>query len=83
MRYLLGIAAISLLAGPALADTTTGTILAFDRQADVIVMDDNTVWQLAPSTLIPADLVAGDHVKISFTSGGENGIASVDTLEKM
>lgn len=75
-------AALLLTALPALADTTTGTILAFDRQADVIVMTDKTIWQLNPKTLIPADLAAGDTVKITFTSLGDDGVASVDALEK-
>lgn len=83
MRNILGVAAFALMAGPALADSTTGTILAFDRQADVIVMEDKTVWQLGAKTLIPADLAAGDTVTITYTSAGDNGIATVDKLEKM
>lgn len=83
MRFLPGITALALLATPALADSTTGKILAFDRQADVIVMEDRTVWQLPPKLLIPTDLVAGDTVTITFTSAGENGIGSVDKLEKL
>ena len=82
MRTITGFAALLLLAGPALADTTSGTILAFDRQADVLIMTDKTVWQLSPKTLIPADLAAGDTVTISFTSLGDDGVASVDSLEK-
>ena len=82
MRTITGFAAFLLLAGPALADTTTGTILAFDRQADVLIMTDKTVWQLSPNTMIPADLAAGDMVKITFTSFGDDGVASVDSLEK-
>jgi hypothetical protein len=69
-------------ATPALADETTGTILAFDRQADVIVMTDNTVWQLSPKTLIPADLAAGDTITIIFTNTGENGVGNVTELRK-
>lgn len=75
--------AIVVIASPVLADETTGTVLAFDRQADVIVMNDKTVWQLNPTTLIPADLAAGDTVKLTFTSFGDDGVKSVDTLEKL
>jgi hypothetical protein len=70
-------------AAPAFADTTTGTIVAFDRQADIIVMGDKTIWQLNPDTLIPADLAAGDTVTIEFTSTGDDGVKSVDALKKM
>lgn len=83
MRILPGLATLAILATPALADDTTGVILAFDRQADVIVMVDRTVWQLPVGLLIPTDLAAGDTVKITFTSAGENGIGSVDKLEKL
>lgn len=82
MRTLLA-ALVLAVATPALADETTGVILAFDRQADVIVMTDKTVWQLNAKTLIPADLAAGDTVKMEFTSAGDDGVISVDKLTKM
>ena len=81
MRILIA-AALLAAATPAIADQTTGTILAFDRQADIIVMADKTIWQLNPKTLIPADLAAGDTVTIVFTSTGENGIGEVTELKK-
>ena len=64
------------------ADETTGTILAFDRAADVIVMEDKSIWQLQPTTLIPADLAAGDRITITFTSAGDSGVGKVLSLEK-
>lgn len=82
MRALLA-AVVLFAATPVLADTTEGTILAFDRQADILVMEDKTIWQLNPNTLIPADLAAGDRVKITFTSFGDDGVRSVDELEKL
>lgn len=81
MRILIAVAAI-VAATPALADKTSGTVLAFDRQSDIIVMSDKTIWQLAPTTLIPADLAAGDKITIEYTSLGDDGIASVDKLTK-
>ena len=74
---------LAVLAHTAMADDTTGTILAFDRAADVIVMADRTVWELGPKTLIPADLVAGDVVKITFTSAGDSGVGTIQSLEKI
>lgn len=82
MRILLAFAAFAALATPALADTTTGTILAFDRKANVLVMNDKTVWQLSAQTVMPEDLEAGEVIKITFTSVGDDGVKSVDMLER-
>ena len=81
MRIMIA-AAFLAAATPAFADNTTGKVLAFDRQSDIIVMEDKTIWQLAPTTLIPADLAAGDTITIEFTSFGDDGIASVNALVK-
>ena len=83
MRYLLGLAALVALASPVLADETTGTIVAFDRKANIIVMEDKTVWRLSDNTTVPEDLAAGDTIKITFTSSGDEGVKSVDQLERM
>jgi hypothetical protein len=83
MRLLLAIAAFAALASPALADTTTGTVLAFDRKANVLVMEDKTIWKLTSETVIPDDLVAGENVRITYTSLGDDGIKSVDKLERL
>lgn len=82
MRISSGLAAIFLVATPALADETSGTVLAFDRQAHVIVMEDKTVWPLTDKTLVSDDLVAGDIITIVFTSDGDNGVVSVDSVTK-
>lgn len=82
MRAILAVALL-LFASAAFADETTGTVLAFDRQADIIVMADKTIWRLNPNTLIPADLAAGDRVRMTFTSAGDDGVISVDKLEKL
>ena len=83
MRYLLTLAAFAALVTPAFADTTTGVVVAFDRKANVLVMDDKTIWQLSKDTVVPDGLLAGDTVKITFTSTGDDGVKSVDQLEKM
>ena len=80
MRAIL--AAALLAASPALADSTTGTIAAFDRAADVIVMEDKTIWRLGGDTLIPADLEAGDVVTIEFVSSGDSGWGKIVSLTK-
>ena len=75
--------ALFLLAAPALADETTGEIIAYDRLANVLVMKDMTVWELGPELLVPADLAAGDRVRITYESAGEDGLTKVDALERL
>ena len=82
MRTILTLATLVSLAAPAFADQTAGTILAYDRLANVIVLTDKTHWLLNDSTLVPADLQAGDKISITFTSDGENGIGKVSELTK-
>ncbi|MBS0125593.1 hypothetical protein [Thetidibacter halocola] len=72
----------ALAASPVLADETSGTVLAFDRVAHVIVLSDNTIWQLAADQAVPENLVAGEKVTIVFTSAGENGVAKIDSLTR-
>ena len=82
MRVLLTSAFLSLAALPVLADETTGTVLAYDRVAGVIVLTDNTVWELPGDLTLPDDLVAGDVILIDFTGGGENGIADIASITR-
>ncbi|MBO28402.1 MAG: hypothetical protein CML61_06535 [Rhodobacteraceae bacterium] len=70
------------LATPAFADMTSGTILAYDRLANVIVLTDKTHWTLHPDALVPADLKAGDKITIDFVSDGDNGSLPVKKLER-
>ncbi|SDY49374.1 hypothetical protein [Citreimonas salinaria] len=81
MRALLLSAAL-LAAAPALADETTGTILAYDRVAGLLVLEDKTVWELSASVTVPEDLVAGDRVRMVYTTAGEDGLTSIDSLTR-
>ena len=81
MRLIIA-AAFLAVAAPALADSTTGVVLAFDRVDRIIVMEDKTVWSLGANTVVPDNLKAGDSVTIDFTNGGENGVASVEVIIK-
>ena len=51
----------------AIADQTTGTIVAYDRLAN---------------TLVPSDLQAGDAVTLTFTSDGDNGAKPASELHR-
>lgn len=69
---------------PAMADSTKGKILAYDRKAKIIVLSDKTVWTVEGSEgVIPADLVAGDQVEIDFESAGEDGLTKIDAMKKI
>ena len=45
MRTILA-AAFLAAATPAMADTTAGTVFAFDTKTMTLVMEDRTIWQL-------------------------------------
>lgn len=82
MRVLLTSAALIVSAIPALADNTSGTVLAFDRVAHVLVLDDKTVWNLPPDLILPEDLVAGDPITIDFDGAGENGYGAINSITR-
>jgi hypothetical protein len=72
-----------LLAGSTLAfaDSVNGTILAFDRQARIIVMTDNTVWSLEDADAqAPEGLKAGDQVEIVWDSLAEDGRGLIQSI---
>lgn len=70
------------LAVPAAAEETTGTIQAYDRLAHVIVLEDKTVWQFPGALELPADLKAGDKVKIDYTASGD-GISKINSITRV
>ncbi len=86
MRALTAIATATLClsAKPGLADDTTGFILAYDRLANVIVMDDKTVWEIVPKDLpLPADLMKGDRIRIEFVTNGDNGVGMINSIKRV
>ncbi len=74
--------ALTVLSAPAFADETTGSIVAFDRMANVIVLDDKSVWAIDPKAMVPSDLKAGDNVTLTFLSDGDNGAKPVSTVTR-
>ncbi|MDH3264349.1 MAG: hypothetical protein OEM24_10150 [Paracoccaceae bacterium] len=83
MRRLIALLPFLAIATPVLADETTGEIVAFDRVARIIVLTDNTVWQFGEATELSADLVAGDEVRIVFTSAGDSGVGSISSVTRV
>jgi hypothetical protein len=76
------ITSLLLCAAPALADETSGRVVAFDRVAKVLVLDDKTIWSLGDKTVISDDLMAGDMVKILYAGGGDAGIGTINSVLK-
>ena len=82
MRLVITAAVAALFALPAYADETKGEILAYDRQANILVLSDKTVWQLPATLDVPADLAAGDTVQLVYTTLGEDGLSTIDALTR-
>lgn len=83
MRHLILAALLSAAALPAFADETSGTVAAFDRLSKIIVLTDKTVWQFDDQTILPADMVSGDRVKVVFFSDGDNGKKRITAVERV
>ena len=63
----------SLLATTALADTTGGAVVAYDRVDHVLV--------LTPAgDLVPEGLSAGNHVTIEYDSAGDSGVGKITAI---
>lgn len=75
-------AAALLAAAPAFADETTGTVLAFDRVAGLIVLNDKTVWELASDVAVPENLVSGDKITLVYETAGEEGLTKIDSVTR-
>lgn len=86
MKQTLTAALAALVALPATfaaADQTTGLVLAHDRKAHILILTDLTVWELPSALMVPADLGAGDRVVLSYETAGEDGLTSIDALERI
>lgn len=79
----LALCACALLATAAHAGTFKGKILAHDRVAHRIVMEDKSVVVYDPAKVqLPDDLKAGDMVEVDF-SGAEGDMATVNSIKVM
>ena len=78
----LGVIAIAVpLAAPALADEVEGTVVAHDRLAHRVIMDDRTIYEYDPATTtLPRAILAGDRIRIDYR-GGEDGVEAVTSIE--
>ncbi|MDG1861965.1 MAG: hypothetical protein P8J02_01900 [Yoonia sp.] len=83
MRVLLISSALALLAAPAFADNVTGAILAYDRVAHIIVLDDKTIWEIPADFELPADLMAGESISIEYRSNDDNGVGKYMSITRV
>lgn len=76
---------IGLAIHPALAtDVIESTVLAYDRQANVIILKDNTVWPLDLLTeRLPEDIHAGDAVRIRTESNEDDGLQTIHSINRI
>ncbi|UMA65223.1 hypothetical protein LVO79_01745 [Roseivivax marinus] len=81
MRTLLAALVLSTAALPAMADSVTGTVAAYDRVDNVLVLDDRTIWSLETLAEVPEGLSAGKEVTISYTSNADNGWQKINAIE--
>jgi len=71
--------AVVLSAVPAFASSVKGTVIAYDRMAKRLVLDDKTVYSFEADIVMPESLTAGDEVEIDFESG-EDGVDKVNSV---
>ncbi|WP_172299366.1 hypothetical protein [Pseudoruegeria sp. HB172150] len=79
MRAILA-ASLLVLAGPAFADQTTGTVAAYDAATNQLTFTDNTVWYLPASVTMPASIQPGDAVAITYVTNSDNGWGKILTV---
>lgn len=83
MRILIAATLATLAALPAIADETEGLVRAYDRQANVLVLTDQTIWSLPAELTLPENLVAGDRVHLVYETAGEDGLTQIDAIHRL
>ena len=83
MRIILGAVLAVAAALPVFADETEGHVLAYDRQAGIIVLTDKTVWSVPGEITLPADLGRGDRVLFEYDAAGEDGLTEVNAITRL
>ena len=63
-------------------DVSEGTVLAFDRQAKILVLKDKTTFPLATlSSELPDGLKAGDRVEIKYDLNEDDGVTEIHSIK--
>lgn len=80
--------AAALITAPTLpvraADLIEGTLLAYDRKANVIVLSDKSVWTLQNlEKPLPENLAAGERIEISYESNEDDGLRVIHGVKRL
>lgn len=59
--------ALGALTTAAMAGTFTSTVVAHDRVANRIVLEDKSIVQYGKDTELPAEVNAGDRIEVEYT----------------
>lgn len=63
-------------------DISEGTILAYDRKANILILTDRTVFPLEKLTsAAPDNLKAGDRIQIQYDSNEDDGITAIHSIK--
>lgn len=83
MRFLLVATLAASAALPAFSDETAGVVHSFDPVRRALVLTDKTVWGLGDTTAVDADIRAGERVRISYSTAGEDGVTGISSVKRM
>lgn len=79
---LFGFLLISVAAPVAAQDISQGTVLAFDRKANILVLTDRSVFPLEKlEGEPPAGLASGDRVELRYDSNEDDGITKIFSIK--
>lgn len=63
-------------------DIAEGTVLAYDRVANIIVFTDKSVWSLEKlEAPVPEQLKSGDKIKVEYDSNEDEGLTVIHSIE--
>jgi uncharacterized protein (DUF2147 family) len=78
--YLLAAALLAASFSPALADSVTANVKAWDTASRSITLEDNSMFMDIPAKIsVPTELKAGDNVTVDFEAS-ESGIEAYNSV---
>ena len=83
IRISMGAALTLFTALPILADETEGHVLAYDREAGIIILTDKTVWEVPGDIALPENLGMGDRVLFEYETAGEDGMTRINGVTRL
>jgi hypothetical protein len=78
--YLMAAALLTASFSPALADSVTANVQAWDSASRTITLEDNSMFMDIPAKIsVPTELKAGDNVTVDFEAS-ESGIEAYNSV---